>query len=631
MAIIEKCIAKAQNDADPSRTQINWAHLLIATLVHHGYVKQILTTNFDPLLVDAMAITDQPVRTFDLTAADWYMPGRATRGSIMYLHGQAHGLLQSHTSDETARVGPRIRAVLQEALQDSTMIVVGYSGDCDPVFNELRDEFPQFRNRLYWVHYDPENKEPSKHLINFIETPTREAFLLVDDDESWLDADTAMHRIAVKGLQLALLPLVSNPLDHARQALARLCGGPKVREGQPPLTDPVSAAKDLVERAEACVRGKKSTDSGGAGPPSPDEDEPIEDLGVQVELAGMTGDVANLRRLRPSVEAKQDPDLISKLGTAFLAGASLALHREDAESAIPLLEEAQELGATEQHWVLVSWGNALATQAAKRDGKDANDLFEEAYAKYAGAVRIKPDMHHAFYNWGGALAKQAENNDGKDADDLFAEAYTKLAEAVRLKPDWPEAINNCGMALAGQANKKDGKDADDLFAEAYTKFAEAVRLKPDWFDAFNNWGIALANQAKNKDGKDADDLFAEAYTKYAEAVRLKPDWHGAFTNWGVALAAQAKKTDAKDADDLFEEASAKYAQALRVEPNTQTVFFNIACLQALRARASASIEWLRRWADSAPTASRAKVDHDTDFDLIRNDPEFQGFLESLPS
>ena len=72
MEIIESCIKQAQNDADPPRTRVNWAHLLIATLVHHGYVKQILTTNFDPLLVDAMAMTDQPVRTFDITASDFF-------------------------------------------------------------------------------------------------------------------------------------------------------------------------------------------------------------------------------------------------------------------------------------------------------------------------------------------------------------------------------------------------------------------------------------------------------------------------------------------------------------------------------------------------------------------------------
>lgn len=455
MSIIEDCISEANLPESPPRTRLNWAHLLIATLVHHGYVKQILTTNFDPLLVDAMAITDQPVRTFDLTAADWYMPGRAKRGSIMYLHGQAHGMLQAHTQEDTDRIIPRIKTALQEALTDSTILVVGYSGECDPVFRVLEAEFPQFRNRLYWAHFDPDGKPPSEHVINFIETPSREAFLLVDDDDSFMEADTAMHRIVVDGLKLPLLPLVCDPLDHTRLALNRLCGKPKPPKDGPPPPDPVDTARKTVGQAIKRMTDGEGVRRTSGRTPLLDATEAgasrMMGLATRAAIASMTRDVEELRAIRSESKAIGFVDLNVSLFDGFLGAASDAARKGALDTAAALLREAEEIGSDNVEWLLTLWGNVLSAQAKTKTGAEADRLFAAACEKYAAALKIKPDMYEALNNWGAALAAQGETKSGTEADRLFAAAFEKYSEALKIKPDKQTLFNlACLEGLCGR-------------------------------------------------------------------------------------------------------------------------------------------------------------------------------------
>jgi len=145
--IIHQCIDKSL-DPQSKRTRINWAHLLLASMVDAGYVRHILTTNFDPLCIDALALMGQPVRVFDLMASDFFLGGALEGGSIVYLHGQSSGALLASSNGELQRVRRHLSGVFLEALRESMLVVVGYSGECDPVLEELDAHFPQFRHNL---------------------------------------------------------------------------------------------------------------------------------------------------------------------------------------------------------------------------------------------------------------------------------------------------------------------------------------------------------------------------------------------------------------------------------------------------------------------------------------------------
>ena len=67
-----------------------------------------------------------------------------------------------------------------------------------------------------------------------------------------------------------------------------------------------------------------------------------------------------------------------------------------------------------------------------KEGKEADDLYQQAFEKYQKTVEIKPDKHEAFNNWGTDLGELAATKEGKEADDLYQQAFNRLEKAVEL-------------------------------------------------------------------------------------------------------------------------------------------------------------------------------------------------------
>ena len=525
------------------RTLINWTHLLMAALVEKGLVNRILTTNFDPLLVDALAVMGQPIRTYDLNSTGKYNPGTLDPASIIYLHSQMHSLFLANTKDEMERVRKLYPQVLQEAVQDALLIVVGYSGDCDPVMDALID-LTMFPGGVWWSHFSPSGAEPGEGLARLAEKHGSDCHVAQGDD-----ADTFMRKLVLEGIKLGLPDEIVTPMTAARLGLERITPFPtKDFQG----SDPVTAALDLVRRAEQQV-AEPPLPSGASTSPQQDAGDHAKDLSqlglaVDLHMSSLSGNWDEFDRLRQNIPEDSDLPLSQVVGAGLLRHAAEALEKHSIEAAIHFLEGAQRHGVEAQirAWLSTTWGNALSAQA-------------------------------------------------------------------ELKGNTPEG--------------------DRLFAEAGQKYAEAIRLKPDKHEAFNNWGSALSDQAKLKGNTpESDRLFAEAGQKYAEAIRLKPDNHEAFDNWGSALSDQAKlKGNTPESDRLFAEAGQKYAEAIRLKPGYGPAFYNMACVAALRVDTTDALEYLRRWAAMDSSAVQLELDDDSDFDAIRDTPEFCHFRDSLPA
>ena len=614
-----------------SRLKINWSHLLLATLVEKGYVHRLLTTNFDPLIVEALAVTGQPIRTYDLNTTGKYSPGTLDPATVIYLHGQMHSLFLVNSRDEMERLRSIYPKALQEAVQDSILIVLGYSGDCDPVLDSLA-ELPNFPRGLWWCHYNPSGGEPGEGVFKVFAKHGADCHLATGDD-----SDTFMRKLVLDGMKLDLPDEVLKPITAIRLAIERITPFPN-RDIQ--AADPVKGALEMLRRAEELAEAPAPPRPTFAEPGTKTKPEELDELAkvVPIEMAALAGNWTEFDRLRASITPNPKSILSTAIGDGFVRQASAMVEKSDFGAALEMLVEANSFGVTTQMapWLPTVGGNALSGQAMlKGNTPEADALFAEAASKYAEAVRLKPDMHEAFYNWGNTLSNQAKlKGNTPEADALFAEAASKFAEAVRLKPDMHEAFNNWGSMLSYQAKLKGNTpEGDVLLAEAATKYAEALRLKPDKYQAFYNWGNALSDQAKLKGNTpEADALVAEAATKYAEALRLKPDMHETFINWGTTLLELAKlKGNTPKADALFAEAATKYAEALRLKPDMHEVHFNLACLAALQRDSHRAVESLKAWAQYHPGPTRQKLDQESDFDPIRANADFIDFRNTLPA
>ena len=141
--------------------RINWAHVCIALLMKHGYIDRILTTNFDPLVARACAMLGEFPAVYDFAASQLLKPADIPDKAVFYLHGQSSGFVLMNTQSDLDEHSQRLGPLFQDAGRGRMWIVVGYSGDNDPVFDHLAT-VPRFDDNLYWVGY--KDNAPATHV-----------------------------------------------------------------------------------------------------------------------------------------------------------------------------------------------------------------------------------------------------------------------------------------------------------------------------------------------------------------------------------------------------------------------------------------------------------------------------------
>ncbi len=107
--------------------------------------------------------------------------------------------------------------------------------------------------------------------------------------------------------------------------------------------------------------------------------------------------------------------------------------------------------------------------------------------------------------------------------------------------------------------------------------------------------------------------------------------HEAFFNWGAALLVQAKQKSGAEAGRLLEKAAEKLRRGTDLHPTQAEGWFNFACLYSFRGEAEQCLKALRTRRALLPPLTRAAVDGETYFAGLRNEPEFQAFVASLPA
>ncbi|RFS33951.1 MULTISPECIES: SIR2 family protein [Acinetobacter] len=146
------------------KAKLNFAHLTIAELLKQGYIKRILTTNFDPLLINACYMVGMyPLPAiYDLGSVDQINPELFDDPCIIYLNGQHAGQVQRNTSSQLNIHDPILQKVVVSTGCKSPWIVAGYSGENDPLMDALNELRP-FNNWLYWLEYKEQVLQKESH------------------------------------------------------------------------------------------------------------------------------------------------------------------------------------------------------------------------------------------------------------------------------------------------------------------------------------------------------------------------------------------------------------------------------------------------------------------------------------
>ena len=412
--------------------KINWAHICIALLMQAGYVDRVLTTNFDPLVSRACALLGEFPAIYDFAASQLFKAADIPDKAVFYLHGQRTGFVLINTDEDFREHANLLRPVFEDAGLGRVWIVVGYSGESDPVFEQLAG-VPRFDNGLFWVGYL--GNEPAQHVRDKLLSQNKDAFYT-----NGCDADSFFVGLTQR---LNLFPpgFIARHFSHLDRTLEVLT--PYTLPGQTSEADVIHAPRQWIRNAIAQFETQQLQG----------------DAGKDVTASEARGLAAS-----PLVEAQR------LLMAGDYSGVLTFLEHYDVVISPELADPLS--------WAYVMLGNTLGEQAKTKSGAEAGQLFAEAGQKYQAALAIKPDMDEALNNWGNTLGEQAKTKSGAEAGQLFAEAGQKYQAALAIKPDMDEALNNWGNTLGEQAKTKSGAEADQLFAEARKVLCRAEDIKP---------------------------------------------------------------------------------------------------------------------------------------------------------
>ena len=453
------------------KAKINLAHLYLGALVKENYIDRVLTTNFDPLVIRSLALFNIFPAVYDFAASQEFVPGESAQVSVFYLHGQRDGFVLLNTDKEVNKHSERLKDVFKDVSPGRCWIVIGYSGENDPVFKRLA-ELDIFQNKLFWVGH--KEKEPDENVLEKILTPKSKFGYYVKS----YDADAFFLELS-RELELPEPQIISKPFSHLKESINTIAeyhiNGKKV--------DPTEETKKWIDSA---IKGFEE----GKG------FEHIKD--AQKKAIDIDEITREIRNIWVHNKFNQIEDIFKEIRSSGTAEANKYLA-----------------------FALNNWGTALLDLAKTKEGKEADDLFKQSFEKYEQALKIKPNKHKSLYNWGTALSDLAKTKEGKEADDLFKQSFEKYEQALKIKTDYHEALNNWGTALLDLAKTKEGKEADDLFKQSFEKYEQALKIKTDEHKALYNWGTALLDLAKTKEGKEADDLFRQSIKKLMKAEEIK--------------------------------------------------------------------------------------------------------------
>ena len=605
------------------KSKLNWAHLLLGYLVDQGYVGRILTTNFDNLTLRALSLYHCFPSVYDLAISTRFDADLVRDPSVFFLHGQHGGFVQLHTHEDVKDHAIELAPAFQDASLRRTWLVVGYSGDNDPVFENLAGR--KFNNALYWVGY--KKNEPSETV--------KKRLLSRENHAYWVegyDADSFFHKLCQE-LYLDLPPLLVDPFSHQLKILEKF--QPYTEAEERKSYDFLKRPKKKLLQAKRCL-------------------------------------IDNVPDCPKEEERKKEEELVKEVRNLYFKGQ----YKEAVEMLQgvpqPLSDEVKELHAS----ALTSWGDSLGDRAESLQGPEAEAMWNEACEKYATALEIKPDKYDALYNWGVTLLRKTKMRQNPEADTLLDAAFEKYTTALETKPHTYEVLFNCGLTLAYKAKTIQGPEADALWEETFEKYAAAVKIKPNKHEALLSWAVALSDKAETKHGAEANALWDKACEKYTAALEIRPEDHEVFNNWGVTLSNKAKaqqdidiadilldeacqkfnaaleikpndyealfnlgttlfdkaelKQGAAETDSLREKAYRKYIAALKIKADYYDVLYNLGCLFASKSDAETAINWLEKCKQvSDPPLTQKEIAGDPDFDAIRDDPRFQEFVASL--
>ncbi len=162
------------------------AHRAIADLVKLGYVRVLLTTNFDRLM--EMALLDVGIQPVVLSTTDQIegaMPLIHTSCTIIKIHGDYLDTRIKNTPEELANYPEPFNRLLDRIFDEFGLVVAGWSADWDVALRDAITRAPNRRFSTFWASRGEPSEKARELLVS------RGALLV-----NIIDADTFFEKLS---------------------------------------------------------------------------------------------------------------------------------------------------------------------------------------------------------------------------------------------------------------------------------------------------------------------------------------------------------------------------------------------------------------------------------------------------
>ncbi len=166
MNILKKYFEPTEEEKEQQLKVPTEAHKVIAQMVKLGYIKMILTTNFDRLLekaIEDVGVTPDVIKSED--DFEGVMPYVHSKCVIVKLHGDYKDTRIKNTTKELFDYSDTTNKFLDEVFDRFGLIICGWSGKWDNALRNAILRAPNRRFRTYWLGKG-EIEEEAKEIIN---------------------------------------------------------------------------------------------------------------------------------------------------------------------------------------------------------------------------------------------------------------------------------------------------------------------------------------------------------------------------------------------------------------------------------------------------------------------------------
>jgi hypothetical protein len=151
-ALLKGYFEQSEDDHESEHKLPTHAHKAIAWLVKEGFIRVILTTNFDPLM--EMALQEQGI-PFDVVSTEDAIKGIRpiihSNCTIIKLHGDYRDTRIKNTPEELSNYPEEINKILERILDEFGLIIAGWSGEWDEALKNAMYRAINRRYSWYWL------------------------------------------------------------------------------------------------------------------------------------------------------------------------------------------------------------------------------------------------------------------------------------------------------------------------------------------------------------------------------------------------------------------------------------------------------------------------------------------------